>query len=128
MFITTLISSVTSVIPSPTSQHLSTSFASFTPSFSFNTSPFSQGLNTVVPSTSGPSMFITTLISSVTSVIPSPTIQHLSTSFASFTTSFSFNTSPFSQGLTTVVPSTTEPFMLITTLTSPETSNYSYSH
>ena len=122
MFITTLISSVTSVIPSPTSQHLSTSFASFTPSFSFNTSLFSQRLTTVVPSTSGPSMFITTLISSVTSVIPSPTIQHLSTSFASFTTSFSFNTSPFSQGLTTVVPSTTEPFMLITTLTSPETS------
>ena len=124
MFITTLIfSSDSSVIPISTSQLLSSSqLESFTPSFAYTTSRFSQRLTTVVPSTIGPSMFITTLISSVTSVITSPTSQHLSTSFASFTVSFYFNTSPFSQGLTTVVPSTSEPFMFITTLTSPETS------
>ena len=124
MFITTLIfSSDSSVIPISTSQLLSSSqLDSFTPSFAYTTSRFSQRLTTVVPSTIGPSMFITTLISSVTSVITSPTSQHLSTSFASFTASFYFNTSPFSQGLTTVVPSTSEPFMFITTLTSPETS------
>ena len=120
-FVTTSISSKISDIPTPTSQILSSSrFESFNSSFSYTTSLFSQALTSFTPSTTEPFMFMTTLISSDTSVIPSPTSQQLPTSFTSFTP-FSFNTPLVSQESTTIMPSTTEPSMFISTLTLSET-------